>query len=82
MRAQKRVNYSAAATVRRESHVEILLPVEQANRESFRRDTNVASLDPDVMGRILGVGYQDLAQSRFTPESDSYLNDVLRRVRG
>ncbi len=26
-------------------------------------------LDPDVMGRILGVGYQDLAQSRFTPQS-------------
>lgn len=38
-------------------------------------------LDPDVMGSILGVGYQDLAQSRFTPESDSYLADVLARVR-
>jgi hypothetical protein len=39
-------------------------------------------LDPDVMGNILGVGYHDLAQSRFTPESDSYLNDVLVRVKG
>jgi hypothetical protein len=39
-------------------------------------------LDPDVMGNILGVGYHDLAQSRFTPESDSYLNDVLARVKG
>jgi hypothetical protein len=39
-------------------------------------------LDPDIMGEKLGVGYHDLAQSRFTPESDSYLSDVLARVRG
>jgi hypothetical protein len=39
-------------------------------------------LDPDIMGDILGVGYHDLAQSRFTPESDSYLNDVLARANG
>ncbi len=39
-------------------------------------------LDPDIMGNILGVGYHDLAQSRFTPESDSYLNDVLAKVNG
>jgi hypothetical protein len=39
-------------------------------------------LDPDVMGKILGVGYHDLAQSRFTPESDSYLIDVLAKVKG
>ena len=38
-------------------------------------------LDPDAMGRTLGVGYHDLAQSRFTPESDSYLMDVLGRVK-
>jgi hypothetical protein len=39
-------------------------------------------LDPDIMGNILGVGYHDLAQSRFTPESDSYLSDVLARANG
>jgi hypothetical protein len=39
-------------------------------------------LDPNVMGKILGVGYHDLAQSRFTPESDSYLTDVLARIKG
>jgi hypothetical protein len=38
-------------------------------------------LNPDIMGKILGVGYHDLAQSRFTPESDSYLIDVLVRVK-
>lgn len=38
-------------------------------------------LNPDVMGKILGVGYHALAQSRFTPESDSYLADVMVRVK-
>ena len=38
-------------------------------------------LDPDVMGRILGVSYQDLALSRFTPECDSYLISVLSRIK-
>jgi hypothetical protein len=38
-------------------------------------------LDPDIMGKNLGVGYHDLAQSRFTPESDSYLSDVLARAK-
>jgi len=38
-------------------------------------------LNPDVMGKILGVGYHDLAQSRFTPESDSYLSDVLAKAK-
>jgi hypothetical protein len=47
VRAQKRVNYSAAATARREGHVEILPPVKQANRESFRRDTNVVAQQPE-----------------------------------
>ena len=37
-------------------------------------------LDPDVMGRNLGLGYHELAQSRFTPESDSYLSNVLDMV--
>jgi len=37
-------------------------------------------LDPDAMGQILGVHYQDLQQSRFTPESDSYLLDVLGKI--
>jgi len=37
-------------------------------------------LDPDLMGMTLGVGYQALAQSRFTPESDSYLADVLANL--
>ncbi len=38
-------------------------------------------LNQDLMGRVLGVGYQDLAQQRFTPESDSYLADVLAKIR-
>lgn len=37
-------------------------------------------LDPDLMGKTLGVGYQALAQSQFTPESDSYLADVLAKL--
>ena len=37
-------------------------------------------LDPDVMGRILCVNYHDLAQSRFSPELDSYLYDVLTKI--
>jgi len=37
-------------------------------------------LDPDVMGTILGMGYHDLAQSRFTPECDSYLVDIAGHV--
>lgn len=39
-------------------------------------------LDPDVMGKVLGVGYQALAQSRFSPECDSYLADIAGRVAG
>lgn len=38
-------------------------------------------LDPDLMGKTLGIDYNSLAQSRFTPLSDSYLADVLNRVR-
>jgi len=38
-------------------------------------------LDPDVMGQKLGVGYHDLAQSRFTPETNSYFLDVLGKVK-
>lgn len=38
-------------------------------------------LNPDLMGKTLGVGYLDLAQQRFTPESDSYLADVLGKCR-
>ncbi|WP_426441010.1 hypothetical protein [Bradyrhizobium genosp. P] len=34
-------------------------------------------LDQDIMGKVMGVGYHDLAQSRFTPQLDSYLTDVL-----
>jgi hypothetical protein len=37
-------------------------------------------LNQDLMGKVLGVGYHDLAQQRFTPESDSYLADVLARI--
>lgn len=37
-------------------------------------------LDPDVMGRNLGLGYHELAQSKFTPESDSYLINVLTKA--
>jgi hypothetical protein len=44
VRAQERVNHSAAATA---SHVEILPPARQANRESFRRDTNVVAQQPE-----------------------------------
>jgi hypothetical protein len=36
-------------------------------------------LDPDVMGRVPCVNYHDLAQSRFSPELDSYLYDVLAK---
>lgn len=38
-------------------------------------------LDPDLMGKTLGVGYQALAQSQFTPESDSYLADILAKLK-
>lgn len=34
-------------------------------------------LHADVMGQRLGVGYHELQQSRFKPETDSYLLDVL-----
>lgn len=38
-------------------------------------------LDPDLMGKTLGVGYQPLALSQFTPESDSYLADILAKLK-
>jgi hypothetical protein len=38
-------------------------------------------LDPDVMGQKLCVNYHDLAQSRFSPELDSYLFDVLVKIK-
>lgn len=38
-------------------------------------------LDPDTMGRILFVGYHDLAQAKFTPEVDSYLLNVLAGIK-
>jgi hypothetical protein len=39
--------YAAAATARREGHVEILPAVKQPNRESFRRETNVVARLPE-----------------------------------
>ena len=39
--------YPAAATARKEGHVEILPSVKQANRESFRRETNVVARQPE-----------------------------------
>lgn len=39
-------------------------------------------LDPDAMGKRLNVSYHDLALSRFTPGCDSYLIEVLSRMRG
>jgi hypothetical protein len=37
-------------------------------------------LDPNVMGNVLNMGYQDLAKSRFTPLCDSYLAEIAGRV--
>ncbi len=38
-------------------------------------------LDSGVMGAKLGMAYHDLAQSRFTPELDSYLLDLLGKMK-
>lgn len=38
-------------------------------------------LDPAVMARKLCVNYHDLAQSRFSPELDSYLLDVSSKAK-
>jgi len=57
---KKRVNYSAAATARREGHVEILPPVKQANREIVptghqRRGTTARILTMEVDMKIMAI---------------------------
>lgn len=37
-------------------------------------------LDPDQMGKLLGVDYQSLNRHRFTEQSDAYLANILTHV--